>query len=367
MVVRALFTGLWVLAACMCAATPYRLPRYEQLATALHLQLADSLRRPHSEADSVAFCKGRAVYVRMDGFGDVSHIGYRLFSPAVREQSGHSPVFDFLERYLLELDLQLDGKQPGVRMDVDQVVVTVGSLFQLRDATPASQLAVGIEVIPRKMYRFSWTLDGREGRVTIPADSQLLFGGTVIDLEQMFIRNMQRMVPIAGDDAITDWSARQAKESGGALVIDGGTYQIDAIRGDVYLTRRSGRLQLLMDRKSPLRSVSNMVLTGMARQDIPLDVTFHVYGNRRDTLHVTLQQFIEYCKADGCRLYFGTKTIDDAVLTGTLFAYNERCAYTHMLSLTVPLGVIDGGEARVAGDAYVYIPLHDITEKYMGH
>lgn len=52
-------------------------------------------------------------------------------------------------------------------------------------------------------------------------------------------------------------------------------------------------------------------------------------------------------------------------MTGTLFAYNEKYAYTHMLSATIPLKILEGKSGQITGHAYIYIPLHDITEKYV--
>ena len=135
--------------------------------------------------------------------------------------------------------------------------------------------------------------------------------------------------------------------------------------GAVDLTQRKGNRQLLMDRKSPMHSVSNMMLTGLAPQNVRLQVDYHVYGNKINHQQVSLQQFIDYCKSEKCRLYFGTKTLTDTEITGTLFAYNEKYAYTHMLSVTIPLDILEGAQSQITGHAYVYIPLHDITEKYI--
>ena len=68
---------------------------------------------------------------------------------------------------------------------------------------------------------------------------------------------------------------------------------------------------------------------------------------------------------DGCKLFYGTKTVSEDKITGTLYAYNERCAYTHMLPVVFPLAILDGKSEELTARGYVYIPLHDITEKYI--
>lgn len=357
--------GLMLLAAQWCAAASFHLPRLKKMATAVGMQVSDSILEPNIEVDSIAFFKGKALYLRTNGLGDVSQIGYRLFPQPVKDQFKGIPIFDFLERYLLELDLRLDGKDAALRMDIDQVVVTKGSLQMLHQLTDRSALTASVDEITRKMYRLNLLAAGKELSIVIPADNQLLFGGNLAELEQSFIAGVKRMLTIEPEGLIQNWDAALATGRQDNLVIDGGYYRIEEIRGDIYLTERRGHRQLLMDRKSPAHSVSNMMLTGVAPRNVGLQVGFHVYGNKIDQLQVSLQQFVDYCKNEGCKLYFGIKTLRDTVITGTLFAYNEKYAYTHLLSATIPLDILKGDEIPITGNAYVYIPLHDITEKYI--
>lgn len=363
--IRIIVIVIMALAVQWCVATSFHLPRLQKIATSIDMQVADSLLLPNKEVDSVAIVKGRAVYLRTDCFGDVAHIGYRLFPQCLRERYRGVPIFDFLERYLLELDLRIDGRDPDSRMDIDHVVVSKGTLQLLHQLNSQTTLSATVDEITRKMYRLELNVGGQELIAVIPADNQLLFGGNLIELEQSFISGVNRMIAFGSDAVIHNWGKMEAKNREGDLVVDGGVYRIEEIRGDIYLTKHNGKRQLLIDRKSPLRSVSNMMLTGIAPQEVTLLIDFHVYGNKRDRRQVTLQQFVAYCKSEGCQLYFGTKTLTDSLMTGTLFAYNEKYAYTHMLSATIPLDILEGSGQPIRGHAYVYIPLHDITEKYI--
>lgn len=362
---RRLFTILTLaLAAQLNAATLYRTPRLKQIADAIHLSLPDIL-RPNMVNDSIVSYHGKTIDLHTNGLGDVSHIGYHIFSEEQKGAYLHYPVFDFIERYLLELDLQLDGRTPESRMDIDQVVVVKGSLQMLHAITSHTDLSFSLDEIPRKMYRLTWKFDGKEVKVTLPMDSQLLIGGNMIELEQLFIRDVQRMVSIAGDAAICNWDSANVSYTKEGLVIKGGTYRIDEIRGDIYLSFNDGKRELLCNNDRPIKSISNIMLTGMSQKEIPMTVALRTYGNRIDTLKITLQQFIAYCKMDGCKLFYGTKTVSEDKITGTLYAYNERCAYTHMLPVVFPLAILDGKSEELTARGYVYIPLHDITEKYI--
>ena len=353
-----------VLAAFSNAATPFCTPRLEKISKVLNLTLPEKL-QANVVKDSISTFKGRTIYLRTNEFGDVSQIGYRLFSKSMRDNYSNSPCFDFFERYLLELDLRLDGKEPALRMDIDQIVVIKGSLQMLYSLMDASSVSFEQEEIPNKMYRTTWTIDGSELKITFPMDSQLLLGGNIIDLEKMFKRDVQRFLSISGDAIINDWYSSKVNRIKDDLVIDGGYYQIEAISGDLYLSNRYNHRNLICSRNSPIKSVSNIMLTGISNKDIPMKLALKMYGNKTDTIDITLQQYIAYCKNDNCKLYFGTKVLTDSTLTGTLFAYNDRYAYTHMLSVVFPLDILDGGDNPLLGTAYIFIPLHDITEKYL--
>ncbi len=364
---RALLTlMIWVLAICQSIATPYHTPRLEKMARTLGLQLKDPL-PANTTMDSIATKRGLYVYLRTNGMGDVAHIGYHLFSDALREGYENSPVFNFLERYLLELDLLSNETERAQRMDADEVVVVQGSLQTLRQLTPQSELNISIDVKKRKMYRVTCQLKGKTVKVSFPCIYELLIGANMIELEDIFRRDVQRMINIPSDAMIFDWSKAKRSESHAMMIVDGGMYLSKMIRGDIYLKKTSQGLLPLCDTTNVQRSVSNILLTGYFPHDIPLKMDIDHYGNRKDTIDITLQQFITYCKAEGCQLYFGIKTRTEKEITGTFFAYNEKNSYDHMLTVVFPLSILRGSSEPVRGKVYTYIPLHFVADKYFDY
>ena len=90
-------------AALSLAAQNYKSDRLKRAADVVGLQIsADSLL-----PDTMMMKKardGRNVYLRTDPMGNVEQIGVPLFSEVMRILQP-SPVYDFLERYLLELNI----------------------------------------------------------------------------------------------------------------------------------------------------------------------------------------------------------------------------------------------------------------------
>ncbi|MDE5947296.1 MAG: hypothetical protein K2G86_00680 [Prevotella sp.] len=358
------------------AATRYHTQRLADMARAAGLSLPGEAAAGMCDDSTYTF-RGRPLRVRTNSFGDISHIGYRLFSPQLMEAYGASPVFNFIERYLLELDLSLDGRTPAARMDIDRIVTTAGDISMLH--TMAADAAFSIETITRRMYRLKWAAGARTLSITIPADCQLLAGANAIELEEIFERDLQRIIPMDGDEFIGGWDKAKVARSEGLLIVDGGTFMSEMIRGDVYLTEHGGHRRLVADASKPRQSVANIMLTGCYGRTIPLDLTIDRYGYKSSKVAVTVQQFVSYCLAEGCKLYFGVKTNDGERITGTLFALNDNMACNHVLRIDCPTAILkeSGDTAAKAGDdtrkatataakatAYVYIPLQNVTEKF---
>ena len=340
----------------LAAAPSYRTQRLEQIAHAIHLTLPEPL-QPNAQMDSVTTHLGKPIHVCTNAFGEVSHIGYQLFAPALVEYYQNEPLFHFVERYLLELDLRIDGKSPDVRMDVDQVVLTRGSISLLRALTPQSNLSFDLEEIRRHFFRMTWRMEsGSEVCMVIPADCMLIVGANSPEMELMAERDLLRAKPLDNKDIMLRWAEAKGYRGDKMLILDVGAYMSRYIRGDLYLSEENG--QLLFNPWQSTQSVTNLMLTGIGERDIPMSLTMNRYGGKRDVLDITLRQYISYCLAEGCVLYFGVKQKTDTELTGALFAYNARFAYTHLLDVTVPLSLLnEEGSGKIQSTAWVYIPL----------
>lgn len=343
------------------AVTTFRTKRLATIANAVKLTVPDTVGAERN-VEGLLCHNGRPLRIRTNAFGDISHIGYRIFDNSLVEAYGSSPVFDFLERYLLELDLRLDGRTPEARMYLDKVVCTRGRITMLHTLGP--ETLFNIEEVRRRMFRLSWTTGDRVLSLTFPSDYQLLAGADAVELEEILDRDLRRVLPIADDALIDEWADAEVSRSGDLMIANGGEYLSKMIRGDVYLKETGGRRILLCDVAKPVQSVSNIMITGHYSREIPLTLTLDRYGYTKTTAEVTLQQFVAYCKMEGCKIYFGVKTHTADMITGTIFALNESMAYNHVLSINFPLSILNGGDAKSTGTVYAYIPLQNVTENF---
>lgn len=335
----------------------------QRMAKATALSLPDSL-GVMTDNDSTWQYKGRQLRVRTNALGDVSHIGYKIFHNQIVALYENQALFDFLERYFLELDLHLDGKTTQQRMDVDRVVVKEGSVSMMTRVKETDPLS--INYTPRRLYTVTWQVGGRPLTLSFPTDCQLMTGCNAIELENIFSRDVQRMsLCVDMGEALAPWAQVHEESSGQLKQKNYGSYLSHLIGSRIYLRMHDSQWQLDVSPRSPVRSVCTMMLTGYSPKQIPLDLVVDRYGYRHEKLHVTLQQMLAYFRSEDCRVYIGIKEKTNNQLTGTLFVLNEKLGYNHVIPFTFPLSLLSGDiSAPLTAKVYAYIPLQNVTEKF---
>lgn len=349
-----------VLLACVQSAhatQPFRTKRLAAMSKAVGFSVP-----PASDVDTVFTYRGKTLRARTDGNGELVHLGCRMFPAMPGLDVNARALYEFIERYALELDLRLDGRSPAERMELDKVFCGKGHISMLAQVTPETSFTV--EEIERRMYRVSWALGSKTLSLTIPSDYQLIAGADALELEENIERDLKRVLPIAGDALLYDYSGADVVKADGFLIANGGEYLSKMIRSDIYLKEEHGKRKIVIDRRKPIQSVTNILLTGMSGSEIPLHLTLDKYGYKNSEMDITLQQFIGLCRNEGCTLYAGVKRKVKDMVSATIFAYNPKMAYNHVLSVELPLAVVRGEKAGATGVLYAYIPLQNVTEKF---
>lgn len=358
------FSAVLLAAACVVAAyasPAFATKRLASIASAAGLNLPFAMVVGTCNDTAWAY-KGRSLRVCTNAFGEVSHIGYRMFDRSLLDSCASKAVRLFIERYALELDLRLDKRDARARMAFDKVVCGQGNVAMLADVTP--QTPFTMEEIERRMHRIRWNIGDQTLSLTIPADCQLIMGADAVELEDIFERNLKRMQKTANRDAIDGLLQGKRPSFTGQFIINGGEYLNKLIRSDLYIVAKNGENTIMIDSRKPVRSVSNILLTGVFDREIPMRLTVNRYGYKSTQADVTLQQFVNLCREEGCRLYVGIKEHGKESIKATVFALNSSLAYNHVLSVDFPLTLLDGGNGVVKATAYAYIPLQNVTEKF---
>lgn len=391
---RLYFFWMMVAYVCIAYASPsFYTQRLKCIAQAVGVQLPDTL-QPEKEYAGIWTFKQRSLRVRTNAFGDVTHIGYCLFDERMYTHYEYQTVLDFAERYALELTLGKDEELRQRLRITDKVTCVEGSLSMLDDISPRTPVTIDQRQL--RMFRIKWTLDEKTIlTLSFPADYQLISGANAIELEKMFERDVQRIVPLTQEDMLINWNdvpvvslsamvlhdaldEKQKQFTGskdpivyvanapdGLLIANRGSYLNSQIRSDVILVQKKGDRMLHLSAESPISSVRNLLLTGQFPTIVPLKLTIDCYGNKKQNLEqVSLQQFVGLCRMEGCELYVGIKQKTDTAISATVFAVNRAMAYNHVLSVDVPLRVFQDEKVAISGTLYTYIPLQNVDEKF---
>lgn len=306
--------------------------------------------------------RSHPLTIRVNSYGEIEHIGLRLFSDELRAFQP-SPIYDFLERYLLDRLSAPAGSEQAIRMGWDRVTFVKGN------AQTALSLD-GTEAFytksrEMKYYDVVWNRNGKDVlEMAFDMDWQLLSGCDAIELEQNYVRDLPRVVVDLTPDIVVPDSV-EGKE----YVYGGRTYIIDAVRNDLFFTRRytgkQSQWRLLVDTKSPSHSVSNMMLSRQACGNLRLKLAIDRYGYTTDTLTVNYAQLLQKNIDEGCEPYYGFKYKKDGNYHGTVFFVNKNGGYVTMLRVVVPEAAIyDPDHAEVRGRLWTYIPMYNVSESY---
>lgn len=341
-------------------AATFTTQRLERMAGYLRLEQLDTL--PEGTTQHYAY-RYHPLNIRKNRWGEIEHIGLLLFPQELRRVTP-SPLYDFLERYLLARNATPATSEDAVKMGWDKVHFTTGS------AATALKLDTSVvfseERIDLHVYRVSFYVkDKLMLEMSFDMDYQLLTGCDAVELEHNFIRNLGRY------QAIADYPqpAVSLPADGTEYTLTGSYFMSPMVRNDIYYTRSSARQpwQLVSDAARPTKTLSNMMLAPGGNNQIPLVLTLDKYGYLTDSVTTDYRALQQFCMDEGCQPFYGLKGKKDDVYQSAVFMVNRKGGYLHLLSIDVPDSVVKGNR-NVRGRVrfYAYIPLYNVNDKMLG-
>lgn len=340
------------------SAASFATKRLEAIARCLSLPEVDTL--AVSMATDHYQYQGHALTVRKNRFGEIEHIGLRLFPQALRDVAP-SPVYDFLERDFLERNL--NGLDAGLRhqLAASHLSFVVGNARTALNFRGDEQFTE--ESIDMKRYRATWTRDGREVlTVSFDMDYEMMSGCNAIELEEQFVSRLKRFVPAQTPLPCVP----TVPDSTDVCVVEGDSFLIREMRNDLFLERDSAGWHLINRMESPERTLSNMMLSPLFEPQSAVQLMVDKYGYASESVEIPYRHFLLMAIEEGCTPYFGVKTKNaDGTYSGTLMLVNRRGGYVHMLSVTVPVASLSAGsEAVFSGRLLLYIPIFNVSDRF---
>lgn len=311
---------------------------------------------------------GRPITVDVQQ-GNVTHIGYSLFSKAQKEFL-KSPICNFLERYSLEITLPMKREKSVARqLEEDGIFFRHGSINSFRQIEQDTSYAVGIENLNDKRYIVSWSKEGTEFlTVNFPIEYDLLVGCDMIEREKRLTEGIQNTSPECRISTVpVDSAALQQSWQGKYYTLKGDMYYLPQLNSNQYYVKKqeeeSISYQLLYDTDFVAESLANLFTTVEIPNEYTMELRVRKYGFKTDTIHVALNQWTAYCLKEGCVPYFGVEENEKDVVCEVVML-NKAMGYCHVMRAIVDSENMEDRNGVIKARVVTYIPISRIKHLF---
>ena len=273
----------------------------------------------------------------------IDHIGLYLFSEELRSM-GKSPIFDFLERYFLQLKYPPRTKSMSNMIRDDQFKFLTGTFKSVDNI----QLTDGFSFnYDNHNYQASWNRkDSTLLSVSFPVEYELISGENKIEAEDNLpsdIRSTKVIVPT------------------GRPVIKKDHYLSKEFTNRLYISKG----ELVLSGRHPMESAANMMLSLQTGGDFNISITQLSYGFKKTVFEVPLKQWIAFCQNHGCELYFGVENLTDKnEVECVVVAVNTSENYNHVLTAKISSDVLEPMRGTIEAQLYPYVPTHNVLNMF---
>lgn len=304
----------------------------------------------------------RILTVGVSSDSTIFHIGYKLFAEEMRSQIP-SEVYNFLERYLLELDcIGTEGILQQYLVD-DGVRIIEGNLQNAKRITPSTPFS--FTRIDNVYYDINWTEGAKTLlRLQFPINFELLLGTRKSELEL----KLQEMLTSESSSFLPSVEKRSVE-----IQPDGyfrssplETYELETLNTASYYERNdSNTFVPVYDDEQHEYSLHNL-FRGMVENQYSISIKQYLYGYKQTDYTVSLAQWLNYCKSKSLRIYVGVEQNqdDDSTYKVLIVAQSDALAYNHLLAVIVPKNFMAVPNATFDATLNGFIPTHNIKTLY---
>jgi len=288
---------------------------------------------------------------------------FRLFAPEVKTDYP-SVVYDFLERYLFELDsLERKGVPTQQKISDDKVIFLKGTAITASEIS--ADMMFTMDVIDGKRYRVSWsdTSGNTLLEMAFPMSYELILGKSkhVIEAE---LKSVLQQAP--------DYKREQVDTS--CLVMEDGCYTqefkshyyIESLSVATYYTKDpTGIYKPVFTADEKWHSASNLFLGAV--EDIAeytILIQQNLYGFKKETYRVPLSKWLGYCQAMQMTTYFAVEEEREDGIKALLIAQSPDLGFNHVLSVIIPDDFLTDKKSLFKATLNAYIPTQNVKDLY---
>lgn len=295
----------------------------------------------------------------------VEHIGYALFTPSQRK-AFPSPIYDFLERYTLEIDLPLKREKTiAKQIAEDGIQFGKGTFSELRTLLNDTLCSIHITNENGKQYIVCLTKkDSVFCNIRFPISYDLLHGSAMLENERRigqeiakspFPKRKEKMV--SREELLPTWQSNY-------FILPGESYYTDELNTNRYYEQDGkGNFRLVYHPKYPLESLANLLTSMEIDNQFVIDIHLKKYGNQEELVSVPLDCWTNFCLTNGCKPYFGVISYDGNFAVCEVIMRNVEYGYNHVMKVTFDVSQLEARKGIIQARLNSYIPASRI--KYL--
>lgn len=350
-------------------------PRYashglQQLAASLEAASGQRCDRPQTFA-----WEEDRVSVTTDSLGRIDHIGWEIFPEHIRQENP-SPVYRFVERYLLELYVQRELPAPRQRLREDKVTLRFPGhedeplTANIERRLPRFDAETSLLVLTdNNSYSVSVYRHGEQQFfMRFPIRYELLWGMNKKEAEGNLYPDLllfKAPAPSPCQPLPAEETAMLEPMEEGCYRLPGDIYWIEDMNSTLTYVRTSeGEYRPVCDSRLPEASARNLFLLDCGK-GVNASVKQRLYNRRTLEFETSLHRLLSFCRAEGCRPYVGIETVSQTEVTGTVVLHNPSYGYCHQLFFRLPLSLLSTpANGLLQLELYAYVPTHNIENLF---
>lgn len=304
-IIRIIYSGVFFLLPIALQAQTFKASHLQRAYEKLHLNTSSANRSD--------------LTIRTSDDGTIEHIGIPLFNDEMRRLLP-SPIYDYLEFALLDHKYHINENI----LQQQKIRFFNGSWTDLEKIRPSDRCT--IENRDDKWYIVRWERVRQDNlAVVVPIDYELLANSTRKEIEQDFSRHLKQYHP------------KRDRSEGSASILKGTV---------------------------PQETLSNILMASNVPIKATLNLELLYAGFRKETMTISLSQWMGFCRSEGCTPYYIYEGAKDDQASAMLLMYNRSEGYAHLLHLHAAISQLEAPEQTYQGKVYMFIPTSNVADLF---
>lgn len=286
-----------------------------------------------------------------------------LFSDEIKKDYP-SVVYDFLERYLYEVDsLVRKGVDIQQKLHDDKVMFLKGTPSAVHTITTSTHFC--LNNVEGKYYKVAWmdATDNTFLSLAFPMQYELLLGKPKVELEKTV---KEEICAAKGFQQVVPSEVMTVETNDGCLMTQPvENYYVNSLNTATYYRMEGDSLKPVFDSTDKWHSAANLFLGCIDKADqYNVYVEQNVYGFKKLNFTMRLNQWLAYCQKMKLKIFFTIEEEREDGLKALLIAQSDDLKFNHMMSVIIPEGFVSNPKTMLKAVLNAYIPTQNVKDLY---